>query len=93
MFAKETTKVWSPFFEPDCLYSPQSGAVVYYRGFFEIAGKNPERSGFVGKHYNRFGHANEQMEEARRFGMQIGEALKGNIQLASINFNTDTALP
>jgi hypothetical protein len=61
--------------------------------FLKIAGKNPERSGFISKHYDRFGHANEQMEEARRFGVLIGEALKGNTQLASINFKTDLALP
>jgi hypothetical protein len=61
--------------------------------FLKIAGKNPERSGFIGKYYNRFGHSNEQMEEARRFGAQIGESLKGNTQLAEINFQTDLALP
>ena len=61
--------------------------------FMKIAGKNPERSGFLGKHYTHFGHSNEQMEEAFRFGVQIGEALKGNIQLAAINFQTDLALP
>jgi hypothetical protein len=33
------------------------------------------------------------MEEARRFGAQIGESLKGNTQLAEINFQTDLALP
>jgi len=61
--------------------------------FLKVAGKNPERSGFLGKYYNHFGHSNEQMEEARRFGIQIGEALKGNTQLAAINFQTDLALP
>ena len=61
--------------------------------FMKVAGKNPERSGFIGKHYSRFGHSNEQMEEAFRFGAQIGEALKGNTQLAEINFQTDLALP
>ena len=61
--------------------------------FLKIAGKNPERSGFISKHYSHFGHSNEQMEEARRFGMQIGEALKNNTQLAAINFQTDLALP
>jgi hypothetical protein len=61
--------------------------------FLKIAGKNPERSGFISKHYSRFGHANEQMEEARRFGEQIAEALKGNSQLSEINFQTDIALP
>ena len=61
--------------------------------FLKIAGKNPERSGFVGKYYDRFGHSNDQMEEARRFGVQISEALKGHSQLAAINFQTDLALP
>ena len=61
--------------------------------FLKIAGKNPERSGFISKHYDRFGHSNEQMEEAWRFGVKIGEALKCNTQLAEINFQTDLALP
>ena len=61
--------------------------------FMKIAGKNPERSGFISKHYSRLGHSSEQMEEARRFGIQIGEALKNNNQLAAINFQTDLALP
>jgi hypothetical protein len=61
--------------------------------FLKIAGKNPERSGFISKHYDRFGHSNMQMEEAMRFGVQIGESLKGNTQLAAINFQTDLALP
>ena len=61
--------------------------------FMKIAGKNPERSGFLGKHYPHFGHSNEQMDEAFRFGVQVGEALKGNTQLAAINFQTDLALP
>ena len=61
--------------------------------FLKIAGKNPERSGLISKHYDRFGHSNEQMEEAWRFGVKIGEALKCNTQLAEINFQTDLALP
>ena len=61
--------------------------------FLKIAGKNPERAGFISKHYNRFGHSNEQMEEAYRFGVQIGESLKGNALLAAINFQTKLALP
>ena len=61
--------------------------------FLKIAGKNPERSGFIGQHYTRFGHSNDQMEEAFRFGVQIGEALKGKTQLAEINFQTELAMP
>ncbi|MDX1776603.1 MAG: hypothetical protein R3297_08470 [Desulfobulbales bacterium] len=61
--------------------------------FLKIAGKNPERSGFLGNYYKRFGHSTAQMEEAYNFGLQIGEALKGDVQLAAINFQTDLALP
>jgi len=62
--------------------------------FLKIAGKNPERSGFISKHYSRFGHSPEQMEEAFRFGLQIGESLKGGgTSLAEINFQTELALP
>ena len=61
--------------------------------FLKIAGTNPERTGFVSKHYSRFGHSNEQMEEAYRFGVQIGESLKGQIPLKEINFQTELALP
>ena len=61
--------------------------------FLKIAGKNPERSRFVGKYYSRFGHTNDQMEEARRFGELIGMALKNKKDLATVDFQTDLAMP
>jgi hypothetical protein len=61
--------------------------------FLKVAGKKPERSRLLGKHYPRFGHSNVQMQEAYRFGALIGETLKANNQLASIDFQTDIALP
>ena len=61
--------------------------------FLKIAGKNPERSSFLGKYYTRFGHTNEQMEEAYRFGKQIGESLKQQTPLSELNFQTKLALP
>jgi hypothetical protein len=61
--------------------------------FLKIAGKNPERSGFIGKYYKRFGHSAEQMEEAYRFGLKIGEAVQKKLPLSSINFRTELALP
>ncbi len=61
--------------------------------FLKIAGKNPERSGIISKHYSHFGHSNEQMEEALRFGVQIGKSLKENAPLGAINFQTELALP
>jgi len=61
--------------------------------FFKIAGKNPERSGFISRYYKRFGHSNEQMVEAYRFGIEIGQSLKNNTPLEAINFQTELALP
>jgi len=61
--------------------------------FLKIAGKNPERSGFVSKYYSRFGHSNEQMDEAQRFGRLIGASLQGGTPLEAINFQTELALP
>lgn len=61
--------------------------------FLKIAGKYPERTGFISKHYSRFGHSTEQMEEAFRFGQLIGDALKGGAPLSAINFQTELALP
>jgi hypothetical protein len=61
--------------------------------FLKIAGKNPERGGFISKHYTRFGHSSEQMEEAGRFGMLIGRSLQEGVPLSEINFQTELALP
>jgi len=61
--------------------------------FMKIAGKNPEISGFISKHYNHFGHSTAQMEEAFRFGGLIGESLRNNTPLGAINFQTELALP
>lgn len=61
--------------------------------FLKIAGKNPERSGFIGKYYQRFGHSSDQMEEALRFGKLIGQSLQDGTPLKEINFQTDLALP
>jgi len=61
--------------------------------FLKIAGKNPERSRFFGRYYKRFGHSREQWDEAWRFGMQIGEALKRNVSLESLDLKTVKSLP
>lgn len=61
--------------------------------FLKIAGRNPERSAFFRQHYNRFGHSSEQMEEAFRFGVMIGQSLQGSSPIGEINFRTDLALP
>lgn len=61
--------------------------------FLKIAGKNPEQWKMLGRRYPRYGHSKKQRDEAWRFGMQIGEALRRGPPLAAINFRTPTALP
>ena len=61
--------------------------------FLTIAGKNPERSSFFGKYYTRFGHTNDQMEEAHRFGTLLGEAIRQKKPVYKIDFQTGLALP
>ena len=61
--------------------------------FLKIAGRNPEQSKVFGRRYTHFGHSKKQRDEAWRFGMQIGEALRRGRSLAEIDFRTPTALP
>ena len=61
--------------------------------FLKIAGKNPERLKRFGRVYTRYGHTKEQRDEAWRFGMQIGEALRRRRSLSEIDFRTPIALP
>jgi hypothetical protein len=61
--------------------------------FLKIAGKNPEKSKIFGRHYTRYGHSKTQRDEAWRFGLQIGEALRRGQSLAEMDFRTPTALP
>lgn len=43
--------------------------------FFKLAGKNPERSKFLGKFYRKYGHSKRQLQNAELLGEKIGEAL------------------
>lgn len=61
--------------------------------FLKLAGKAPERSGLLGGHYRRYGHSREQLEEAFRFGVEIGETLRQGGSLSGLNFETDAAMP
>jgi hypothetical protein len=61
--------------------------------FLKLAGKNPERSKWIGKYYTRYGHSRAQRDEAYRFGLQIGEALQRKSCLGDINFSTPLSLP
>ena len=61
--------------------------------FLKIAGKNPERSKRFGKFYSRYGHSRKQRDEAWRFGLQIGEALRRGRDLSELEFHTPLARP
>lgn len=61
--------------------------------FLKLAGKNPERSRLIGRFYKKFGHSRDQMDEAWRFGLQIGEALRRKSSLVNLNFRTKLSLP
>jgi hypothetical protein len=61
--------------------------------FLKIAGKNPERLKIFSRVYSRYGHSKEQRDEAWRFGMQIGEALRRSRSLSKLDFRTPKALP
>ncbi len=43
--------------------------------FFKLAGKNPERSKYLGKYYRKYGHTKNQFHEVEKVGGQIGKAL------------------
>ena len=61
--------------------------------FLKLAGKNPERLKIIGRYYKKFGHSRAQSDEAWRFGMQLGEALKRQRSLADLDFKTELSLP
>lgn len=61
--------------------------------FLKIAGKNPERSKFLGKVYPKYGHTSDQHKEAFRFGKMIGNALIEDNPIETLNFRTPLAMP
>lgn len=60
--------------------------------FLKLAGKTPEKAWFS-RHYPRYGHSREQQEEAGRFGVMIGRALRDGAPLDTLSFRSETALP
>jgi multimeric flavodoxin WrbA len=53
--------------------------------FMKIAGKAPERSRFIGRHYQRYGHSKEQLAEAERLGEILGLALMTGNSLTELD--------
>jgi len=54
--------------------------------FLKLAGRVPERSGWLSRYYPRYGHSREQQDEAFAFGQAIGQALKQGDSLAALSF-------
>jgi hypothetical protein len=60
--------------------------------FFKLAGKVPERMGWMQKHYPKYGHTKAQISEARRFGQILAKALVRGDDLGTLDFKTVQAL-
>ncbi len=58
--------------------------------FLKLAGRFPERS--LGGRYPRYGHSRRQLEEARRFGLLLGETLAAGGRIADLDFRSPVAL-
>jgi hypothetical protein len=54
--------------------------------FLKLAGRVPERSPWLGRHYPRYGHSREQQDQAFACGAAIGQALKRGSSLAALSF-------
>ena len=54
--------------------------------FWKLAGRVPERSRWLGRHYPRYGHSREQQEQAFAFGVEISQALNRGSSLANLSF-------
>jgi len=61
--------------------------------FLKLAGRVPERSGWLGRYYPRYGHSREQQEQAFAFGAAIGQALQHGGSLADLSLVSDRSDP
>jgi hypothetical protein len=60
--------------------------------FLKLAGRCPEKSKFLGRYYPRYGHEKNQLEEAFRFGVLLGEAMAAGRDPAGLDFQTPLAV-
>jgi hypothetical protein len=63
---------------------PNPEPVLTLGVFLKLAGRNPEKSRFLGKWYHKYGHSQQQLHEAERVGALLGEALRSGQDLASL---------
>jgi len=61
--------------------------------FLKIAGKAPERSKLLGRHYQRYGHSKQQLEQAEQLGEAIGACLRKRESLADLDLNPPMPFP
>ncbi len=61
--------------------------------FLKLAGRNPEKKSWFKKYYTKYGHTRNQLKEAYRFGVMLGEALCKGQEVQSLDFKSDTSLP
>jgi hypothetical protein len=52
--------------------------------FLKLAGFNPEKSRFLGRWYRKYGHSQQQLQEAERVGARLGEGLVTGQDLAGL---------
>jgi hypothetical protein len=61
--------------------------------FLKLAGRNPEKKTWINKFYKKYGHTRNQLREAHRFGVILGEAIGKEVDIQSLSFKTDISLP
>ena len=63
---------------------PTSEPMLSLGVFLKLAGFNPEKSRFLGRWYPKYGHSQQQLQEAERVGARLGEALATGRELAGL---------
>lgn len=63
---------------------PSPEPVLTLGVFLKLAGRNPEKSRFLGKWYHKYGHSQQQLQEAELVGVRLGEALRSSEDLAGL---------
>jgi hypothetical protein len=62
--------------------------------FLKLAGEVPEKKPWLAGKYRKYGHTQQQLKEAKRFGKLIGRELdQGGNNLHHLNFDTEIAQP
>ncbi len=63
---------------------PSPEPVLTLGVFLKIAGRNPEKSRLLGKWYHKYGHSQQQLQEAERIGGLLGDSLRTGQDLAGL---------